>query len=191
MGKSKRFHKRVQKRHTRNHKPTRKKNKMNKNYSRKQRGGNPVVGITIGAVVAVAAAAALAYKTRRVPTLLEKAIRKVESAAKKLEKSRAYSSAYNERHKDSDTSVLWTGFVPRTDKPGISKTKAQARNIEWLKTAYKLSVLAAEQELASAQKELAEIKSDVSSSAFSPAAATAIGPIFLEPVEGDVYDVPL
>ena len=52
MGKSKRFHKRVQKRHTRKHKQTRKKNKMNKNYSRKQRGGNAVVGLTIGAGVA-------------------------------------------------------------------------------------------------------------------------------------------
>ena len=55
MGKSRRFHKRVQKRHTRKHKPTRKKNKMNKNYSRKQRGGNPVVGLTIGLGAAVLA----------------------------------------------------------------------------------------------------------------------------------------
>ena len=49
MGKSRRFHKRVQKRHTRKHKPTRKKNKMKKNYSIKQRGGNPISILAITA----------------------------------------------------------------------------------------------------------------------------------------------
>ena len=111
MGKSRRFHKRIQKRHTRKHKPTRKKNKMNKNYSRKQRGGNPVVGITIGAVVTVAAvAAALAYKTRRVPTLLEKATRKVKRAEKKLENAKNHEHAYIKRHEYSagtETSVVF------------------------------------------------------------------------------------
>ena len=58
MGKSRRFHKRVQKRHTRKHKPTRKKNKMKKNYSRKQRGGNPV-SIAIGGVLMLAVGALL------------------------------------------------------------------------------------------------------------------------------------
>ena len=55
MGKSIRFHKRVQKRHTRKHKPTRKKNKMKKNYSKKQRGGNPLMlwgSVGLGAAVA-------------------------------------------------------------------------------------------------------------------------------------------
>ena len=54
MGKSRRFHKRVQKRHTRKHKPTRKKNKMKKNYSIKQRGGNAGVAIAIGAAMGLA-----------------------------------------------------------------------------------------------------------------------------------------
>ena len=54
MVKSRRFHKRVQKRHTRKHKPTRKKNKMKKNYSIKQRGGNAGVAIAIGAVMGAA-----------------------------------------------------------------------------------------------------------------------------------------
>jgi hypothetical protein len=58
MGKSRRFHKRVHKRHTRKHKPTRKKNKMKKNYSRKQRGGNPV-SIAIGGVLMLAVGALL------------------------------------------------------------------------------------------------------------------------------------
>ena len=66
MGKSIRFHKRVQKRHTRKHKTTRKKNKINKNYSRKQRGGN-MVGLGIGASMALAffLVGGLAYKRRR------------------------------------------------------------------------------------------------------------------------------
>ena len=56
MGKSRRFHKRVQKRHTRKDKPTRKKNKMKKNYSRKQRGGNPVgIAVAVGATLALGA----------------------------------------------------------------------------------------------------------------------------------------
>ena len=55
MGKSIRFHKRVQKRHTRKHKPTRKKNRVSKKYSRKQRGGvNPLIATTVGIYAFVA-----------------------------------------------------------------------------------------------------------------------------------------
>ena len=70
MVKSRRFHKRVQKRHTRKHKPTRKKNKMNKIYSIKQRGGIPVgIGAASVALVALAAGGAYLLSNRAASTL--------------------------------------------------------------------------------------------------------------------------
>ena len=54
MVKSRRFNKRVQKRQTRKHKTTRKKNRVSKKYSRKQRGGvDPLIATAVGIGAAI------------------------------------------------------------------------------------------------------------------------------------------
>ena len=62
MGKSRRFHKRVQKRHTRKHKTTRNK-RVTKIYSRKQRGGNPMVLSVAGLLALLAIGGTALYSS--------------------------------------------------------------------------------------------------------------------------------